>query len=206
THVEYMSAAFHANIPLEAFARLWQITFPFLHKCMVRPSEEVMQLGMSQSFGHQIPTKCIFFPIQNCPDCDPQKLQPLTFKKYLTVDGYLYTLKRVVPIKSVSFYCDVEDCCTYFQPLYHSHTSFRYFYTPREGWDLEIFQVHIHSFMEKKLADWFWFDQMLVHVSNFNLVNKYNHPNLKEYQSLPFRKAKTLYHHFQLLFIRIVWG
>ncbi|KAG0152534.1 hypothetical protein CROQUDRAFT_148593 [Cronartium quercuum f. sp. fusiforme G11] len=162
------------------------MTFPFLHKSMVRPSEEVMQLGLSRSFVHQIHTKFMFPPIQHCPSCEPQKLRPFTFKKDLTLDGYLYMVKGVVPIKSVSFYCNVKGCFTYFQPLYYSRNAFGYFYTPKEGWDLEVFQVHTHYFMERNLADYFWFDQILAHVSTFNLVNKYNHAHVEKKNINPY--------------------
>ncbi|KAG0146409.1 hypothetical protein CROQUDRAFT_44422, partial [Cronartium quercuum f. sp. fusiforme G11] len=89
-------------------------------------------------------------------------------------------------------------CFTYFQPLYYSHNGFRYFYTPKEGrdplpryFDLEVFQVHTHYFMERNLVDYFWFDQMLAHVSTFNLVNKYNHAHVEETSIPTFQESQN---------------
>ncbi|KAG0145163.1 hypothetical protein CROQUDRAFT_46142, partial [Cronartium quercuum f. sp. fusiforme G11] len=67
-------------------------------------------------------------------------------------------------------------------PLYYSQNGFRYFYTPKEGWDLEVLHVHTHYFMERKLADY---------LSTFNLVDKYNHAHVEGVSIPTFQESQT---------------
>jgi hypothetical protein len=103
--VQYISSAMRVNIPNEALVRLWRIMFPVLPRCFIVPKDCIKKLGLHPLMKTQIPFCFLFPPTQHCYHCDPHKRKPLAFKKDLTLNGYMYTLKGVFPIKSISFYC-----------------------------------------------------------------------------------------------------
>ncbi|KAG0146012.1 hypothetical protein CROQUDRAFT_45007 [Cronartium quercuum f. sp. fusiforme G11] len=104
------------------------------------------------------------------------------------MDSYLYTPKGVVPIRSVSFYCNIKNCFTYFQPSYYSCNGFRYFYTPKEGRDLELVDYFVQS-VYLFLTQVFWC--YLKFVSTFNLVNKYNHAHVEGISIPTFQESQN---------------
>ncbi|KAH9823033.1 hypothetical protein DFH28DRAFT_1171982, partial [Melampsora americana] len=182
--MDYLHAALDEQIPHFALAQMWVTTFPCLEHCHLNPVNIVEMLGLKGP--HQIPHEFFFPPTEVCLMCKKQ----LPFKKDKVIDGYLYDVDGVHPIKSISMHCAGKRCKITFRPSYFSHGKTRYFYTPEQKRNQDIFQVHQHYFMSKRLADSLSLLQMLSHVSIFNLVNHYNHTH-KTFKAPKFRKNQS---------------
>ncbi|KAH9812296.1 hypothetical protein DFH28DRAFT_899253 [Melampsora americana] len=180
--IEYLHEALNERVPRFALAQMWDTMFPCLQNCHTSPVDIVEMIGLK--FSEQIPTQFIFPPVENCLVCNHR----LPFKKQKMVNGYLYDLDGVHPIKSASMYC--EGCRIAYRPSYYSRGNKRYFYTSQQKRSKDTFQVHQHYFMSRQLAESLSFLQMLSHVSIFNLVNHYNHTH-KCYRAKRFNRYQS---------------